>query len=483
MSSKQTNKSTKMTLFGCIMMAIGSVIGSGVFTSIPRGIGVVGDQIGWALVLATFFVFFRTLPSLFMQSSLPASGSSYMYVAKFFHPAVGYIQSINSLIGTLNIAVMTTTFATYFAQLTGNVGNATFIMIVAIITAIIFGALGTLGAKMAGNIQSVIVVILMVALGVYIFGGFTNVALVPVTDFLVPTFEFATMWSAIAFVNYALQGGAIVASFADEIENPGFAIPFSFFVGTGIVALIYILIAFVTFSAGPLPVGAEADAATWATTMDAWNLGLLSEGFLSPAMVTFFLIAGAMFATLTTLNGSVMIYSRLHFVTARDGVWPAVFAKLNKYNVPYVSLWGSVAIAVVALLFRIPVGDLLSIVSIPGLLLGFIFYVPIVRFPYIFPHSAKNAWFRLSQPLNIFMCIAAAIIAFIMGSSLLRTLTADKLISIVVLYALAYAYYIGRWQYMKKKHNIDIIEKAKGYHPSWIEHEEKLKAAAEQTAK
>ncbi len=481
MANKQTSKSNKMSLFGCIMMAIGAVVGSGVFTSIPRGIGIVGDQIGWALALATFFVFFRTLPSLFMQSALPASGSSYMYVAKFFHPAVGYVQSINSLIGTLNIAVMTTTFATYFAQLTNNVGNTGYITVVAIITAIVFGVIGTFGAKMAGNIQSVIVIILIIALGVYIFGGFANVNLVSPMDFIIPTFEFATLWSAIAFVNYALQGGAIVASFADEVENPGFAIPFSFFVGTSVVAVIYILIAFVTFSAGPIPVAEGMDAATWATQMDAWNLGLLSENFLSPAMVTFFLIAGAMFATLTTLNGSVMIYSRLHFVTARDGVWPAVFAKTNKYNVPYVALWGSVAIAIAALLFQIPTGDLLSIVSIPGLLLGFIFYVPIVRFPTIFPYSAKKAWFRLAQPVNIVMCIAAAAIAFIMGSSLLKTLTADKLISIATLYTLAYAYYIARWQYMKKKHGIDIIEKAKGYHPSWIEHEAKLKAEAEGT--
>ncbi len=478
--ANNTQKTSNMTLLGCVMMAIGTIIGSGVFTSIPRGIGVVGDQIVWALVLAALFVCFRTIPSLFMQSALPASGSSYMYVAKFFHPSVGFVQSINSLVGTLNIAVMTKTFATYFAQLVGQTGNVFFISAVAVVTAIIFGYLGTLGAALTGKFQSIIVVVLMVALGVYIFGSMGNIETVPLSQFIVPTFEFATLWTAIAFVNYALQGGAIVASFADEVDNPGFAIPFSFFLGTGIVTVFYALIAMVTFNAGPLPMpaGFEGGETAWIASMDAWNLGQLAESFLSPSMIVFFLVAGAMFATLTTLNGSIMIYSRLHYVTARDGVWPAVFAKLNKHNVPYVSLWASVAIGVGAIILQIDTGSLLSIVSIPGLLLGFIFYIPIVRFPYIFPHCAKNAWFRLPQPVNIVMSIAAACTAFYMGQRLLWTLTIEKLIPIGILYGGAYVYYFIRWQWMKKNKGIDIIEQAKGYHPSWIAREEELKAKA-----
>ena len=460
-------------------MSIGAIIGAGVFTSIPRGIGIVGNQIGWALVLAALFVCVHTLPSLFMQSALPASGSSYMYVAKFFHPSVGYVQSLNSLIGTLNIAVMSMTFATYFAQLLGQSNNDNLIVGVAIACAVTFGVIGSFGASVSGKVQTVIVIILMLALGVYVVGGIGKLPLVPVTDFIIPTFTFATMWSAVAFVNYALQGGAIVASFAEEVDRPVFAIPFSFFVGTGVVAIFYILISYVTFSAGPLPIpeGYTGTEVQW-LTMDAWNLGQLSAAFLPQALVTFFLIAGAMFATLTTLNGSTMIYSRLHYVSARDGIWPKVFAKLNKHNVPWVSLWTSVGIAVVFMLFRIPTSELLSIVSIPSLLLGFIFYVPIIRFPYIFPHSARNAWFRLPQWLNVILSVLSEVIAFIMGRSVFATLTPEKATGIVVFYAVGYAYYLIRWQYMKRKKGVDIIETAKGYHPSWVAHENELKEKA-----
>ena len=79
------------------------------------------------------------LPSLYLQSSLPISGGSYVYMARFIHPSVAFVQSLNACIGMFNIAVMSITFAAYFVQLFPGANlNKT---VVAVGCALVFAAL------------------------------------------------------------------------------------------------------------------------------------------------------------------------------------------------------------------------------------------------------------------------------------------------------------------------------------------------------
>ena len=193
-------KSNKMTVFSCITMSIGAIIGAGLFSSLPMGIDMVGPKVGWALI-----------------------AGGYVYMSRFIHPSVAFVQSLNSCVGMLNIAVMSMTFASYFCQLFPNADlDARY---VAAGCAIIFTIIATFGARFTGNVQNITVGILIVALGVYIFFGIGSVPHGEVlADYRAPTSDFVTLWGAVAILNYALQGGAVIASFADEAENPGFTI-------------------------------------------------------------------------------------------------------------------------------------------------------------------------------------------------------------------------------------------------------------------
>ena len=283
-------KSNKMSTLSCITMAIGAIVGAGLFTSLPLGITMVGSKIGWAFIAAAIFITARTLPSLYLQSSLPISGGSYVYMARFIHPSVAFVQSLNACIGMFNIAVMSLTFASYFVQLFPNAQLNQ--KVVAICCALIFAVIGTFGAKFTGTFQNIIVAILLAALAVYIFGGLGQVNHSEIiVDFITPSFDFVKIWGAVAILNYALNGGTVIAAFADEVENPGKTIPLSFLTGTFAVTILYIIISYITYGLGPI----EGE-----TGMQAYNLGILAAGFLSPALVKFFIIAGALFATITT---------------------------------------------------------------------------------------------------------------------------------------------------------------------------------------
>lgn len=453
-----TYKSTKMSTLSCITMSIGAIIGAGLFTSLPLGITMVNSKVGWAFIAGAIFIIMRTLPSLYLQSALPVSGSTYVYLSRFLHPSIAYIQSLNSIIGSLNIAIMSMTFSNYFVQLFPEANlNLQF---VAIVCALTFAAIGTFGARITGNIQNVIVALLIVALGIYIFLGIPQVNHgAKLVDFITPTMDFVKLWGAVAILNYALQGGAIVASFADEVENPRRTIPLSFFIGTGVVTIVYILIAYVTYALGPIEGAANG----------GYNLGAIASTFMPTLLVKFFIVAGALFATVTTLNGSLMIYSRLHAATARDGIWPAIIAKTNKYKVPYISLWASTIFAIGMMLTGIKLNDILRIVSVPGLLLGIVFYLPPILFVKRFPNAAKKSYMQLPQWLNIMLCVFSVIVSFYMGWSLLVSLKLQMIINMGIFYFIGYGYYILRWQYMKRKHGFDIIENSKKPVPQWEE--------------
>lgn len=464
-------KSTKMSMLGCITMSIGAIIGAGLFTALPMGITMVGNKVGWALIAAAVFICMKTLPSLYLQSSLPISGGSYVYMARFIHPSVAFVQSLNACIGMFNIAVMSITFAAYFVQLFPGANlNKT---VVAVGCALVFAALGTFGAKFTGTVQNVIVAILLAALSVYIFGGIGRVNhAVVAPDFLAPTANFFAVWGAVAILNYALQGGSVVASFADEVENPGKTIPQSFFIGTGVVTVIYILIAYVTCGLGPIP---------GKTGIEAYNLGALAAGFLPPWLVTFFIVAGALFATITTLNGSFMIYSRLFYVSARDKVWPAVFAKTNRYKVPYVALWFCTLCSVVVMVAGVEITQLLRVVSIPGLLLGILFYYPPMVFAKKFPNAAKRSYIHINPIVNKVLCVLSILVSFYMGQRLLFSLNRGLAIAMVSFYAAGYVYYFIRKAYLAKR-GIDMLSAGKTTPAVWEERNRPFEPEKEQPA-
>ena len=233
--------------------------------------------------------------------------------------------------------------------------------------------------------------LLLVALGVYIFFGIGAVPGETLADYIKPTADFVTLWGAVAILNYALQGGAAVAAFADEVENPSFTIPVSFFAGTGFVTLLYCVIAYVTYGLGPVE---------GTTGMDAYNLGVIAATFMSPLLVKFFIVCGALFATVTTLQSSLLLYSRMWYVSAKDGIWPKIFTRTNKYNVPWFALWFSTFCACVAILSGIQLSDVLKIVSIPGLLLGILFYYPCLAFLKRYPNAAKRSYLRVPTPVQ-----------------------------------------------------------------------------------
>ncbi len=453
----------KINFFMALSLSIGSIIGSGIFVYTGLAIKYTGSAVPLAFILAAILTVFMTLPSIQLSSAIPATGGTYMYVSRFVHPFAGYIQVINSLIGSLNIAVMSLAFSSFLVRLVPGT-NGTF---AALACALTLATIGTFGVRISGRLQQIIVAILLLALSVYIVVGMQKIEYITVGDVFEPLGGLTGLWAAIAVVRYTLQGGNIMMTMAGDMENPGRDIPLSFFLGTLITAIFYALVAYVTLGTAPFE------------QIAGLPLSDTAHYVLNGPLLTFFLVGGGMLGILTTLNGSFMIYSRIHWVAARDGIWPKVFSKTNKYNVPYVTLWTATVISCIVIAFGIDLGRIFTYVAVPALLLGPLYLIPALLLPYKLPYCYKNAFFKMPKLINTVVTVSSMFLSFWLGRSLFSRMLPADYIGVSIILAVGAVYWFARINYLKNKEGIDLVENMKGYHPLWLEKEEEFKKKEE----
>lgn len=445
----------KMSLFSCILMGIGSIIGASIFATTPIAIKIVGGNgIVLGFIFASIFVFLKTFPEMVLTSALPANGASYMHLTRLIHPYAGIVHAFNQLvIGTMKVATMALTFSTYFKMIFPSIPE----VVVAVAITIIFTVISLYGINFSAAVQNICVAILMAALGIYIFGGWGN-TVVSLREVVATTFEVTKMWAAMGIMHGSLIGANVLMYAADEIENPGKNIPIAFAVGTVFTAVLYAALAYVTV--GVMPNFYEID-----------NLATVAQKFLSPAMLVFFISGGALLAVVTSINSAILMFSRSHFAAARDGLFPDVIMKINKHGAPGNSIWLNSAITIIAMVSGFNLTDVINITAIPGLLLSPIIFASVFAIPYKFPNSYNTSFLKIPHWINCLIVVVASILSILMGSYVLQQMQPKNYITMAVFYAIAALYTFFRIKYLKDKKGVDMIAKMKEPYKPWLERE------------
>lgn len=133
-------------------------------------------------------------------------------------------------------------------------------------------------------------------------------------------------FTGVALLSFACGGAKFIAENADDIENPEKTIPKAIVLSTAMVAVFYAFIGIV--AAGVLPIEAVAFQ----------NLTLVAQEIFPTWLYLFFVFGGAMFALLTTLNGTLSWVTRGLQMAAKDGWLPEKAAENNKNGVPVILL-------------------------------------------------------------------------------------------------------------------------------------------------
>ncbi len=351
-----------------IMLAIGAVIGAGIFGSIGSAAAgqVVNGQVvrlgaGPALVLS--FVLLGACCALAglcyaeMAAMIPQAGSAYAYtyatLGEFVAWIIGWDLILEYAVGNVAVAI---SWGDYFKSLLGGWADLPAWLTTGYRTALLSGdpaihglldsaprlfgipilinvpafAIVMLitwlllrGARESSTANNVMVVVKLAVLAIFIVAGLTHINTAYYTPFAPNGFKGIHQGAAIVF--FAYIGFDAISTAAEETRNPQRNMPIGILGGLAICTVIYIIIGAVLTGMVPYAdLGKAADPLAYA---------LNATGMLWIAKIV---ALGAVFSMAAVLLVFQYGQPRIFFAMARDGLLPKWAARVDaKTRVPY----------------------------------------------------------------------------------------------------------------------------------------------------
>jgi APA family basic amino acid/polyamine antiporter len=227
-----------------LAITVGIVIGAGILRTPGLIAGYLGDP--WLIlgvwVLGGVVAALSTLLLAEMSASLPEAGGKYVYAREAWGPVMGFVAGWSELLVTRGFsgATKAVVIAEYIRILMGR-GS---IPVLAGAVAVAFFFLHTRGLEASTVFQNVttaikvVVVFLIAAAGIWAgdMVGFTSVAITVEGSRLL---GFAIAYQSVAFAYYGWEDAA---KMAEEVKDPGTALPKILLGGAVAVAVLYLLL-------------------------------------------------------------------------------------------------------------------------------------------------------------------------------------------------------------------------------------------------
>jgi APA family basic amino acid/polyamine antiporter len=371
--------------------AVGNIIGAGVMTLIGSAIALTGRSLPFAFLIATFIVVGYALPYVLICSAARVKGGTYTMIGMLAGTRLTGIQCIMNILGNLGLGMYGLSLASYFISFFG-FGNP---KVIAFIAVTIFYILNVLGIDKMAKAQNLIVLLLCIALG--LFAAFGIVHVQPgyfESGFM--TGGWLGLFQAGALMTNAVAGASMITALSGEAKNPTRDIPLVIITGTLSVAVLYAIIAVV--ATGVLPVEQVAGK----------NLSVVAQMVLPKPLYAFFMVCGAMFAIISTLNGQFASATRPPLQACRDGWFPDWMGYVHpKFRTPVVLLTMFYLIAIATILSGMRIRTIANLTIICSGITILITCVAVVRLPKVCPVGWKNSKFRCSKPVLILIAVYA----------------------------------------------------------------------------
>jgi basic amino acid/polyamine antiporter, APA family len=340
------NKENKLGLCALTALVAGNMIGSGIFM-LPSELARIGSITLFSWVATAFGAFCLALVFSKMSILVPKNGGPYAYAQAGFGDFIGfqtaYYYWIAIWVGNCGIVVALIGYLrVFFPELAHPYwGALTGIGIVWLITAINITGVSTAGiVQLVTTILKFIPILLVAVLGWCYFHP----------EYITQSFNLTTKSNFSAFsygatlTLWAFLGVESATIPAGSVNNPTRNIPLATLLGTSIAAVVYIASSAAIM--GMLPASLLADAVSPFAAAAKVIFGKWGEWLIA---------AGACISCFGTLNGWILVQGQVPMAAADDNLFPKIFAKRNKRNIP---IWGliitSICISVFLLLSNSP---------------------------------------------------------------------------------------------------------------------------------
>ena len=425
MASVATEHEKVLSRFDLIAIAVGNVIGGGIMSVVGVAIGMTGRSVVFSLLICAAMTLVSILPKCFASATLRMNGGEYTLAALMGGKIFAGIYMAFWLTNFFGASLYCTSFAGYFLDF---FPGANF-KVVAVTMLVIVFLLNIVGIKVAAMAQNIMVAVLILALLLFSFFGFGHVkpGFFDPPDFMRGGF-FGLMYAA-ALMNFACGGAGHIVSFGRKSKNPTRDIPLAIIVASVVVAVIYGMVAVV--AAGVFPI----------SEVEGGNLAKVAFEVLPYPVYLFFIVGGAMFALVTSLNALMGWLPPPVVQACNDGWLPRRFGTLNKrFNTPH---WVLLFILVMAGLILVMGWDIDAIATVGTFLANagtLITVITLLRLPKVVPELWQKSMFHVNDTLYKTICILALIVCIVFEYFLFMILGPGQKIALVVYAILAVVY-------------------------------------------
>lgn len=454
---KQEEFKRELNTFSLLLLAVGAIIGAGVFSLTGIGIKYAGPAASVAYLAAALITIIGAIPMMIAASSCPTTGGYYKYISRFLHPVCGFYYMWNRIVGVFAVSTISISFGQYVQVLYPKVP----VWASGLVVIWLFTLLNIRGIKLIGRLNKYMVYILAAALVIFIISGLPKMDFERLDNFFQTGFN--SFIIGVVLYIYALDGAALIVNMGSEVKNPQKSIPIAIIGGTIVASVFYGLIALISTTAVDWKIFAGQP------------LGSIAKEIMNPSLFWFFIVGGAFLAILSTLNAGIMVQSRIFWAAAKDGIFPRALAKLNSHSSPYLATIIIAVIISLPLVFQFKLDFVTLLTMAPSLIFNILMFLSVLKIPKRYPGLYKGNFLPLPYWLLVVFVLAASGLSLWLSWTGLKRLGSTALISLLVFYAVGTVYFFVL-NALRKKSGKSYIESAGEPDPYWIEEEEKLKS-------
>lgn len=400
---------------------LGILIGAGIFKVTTDAWALTGPSVILGYFVLAFAVLATSVPySVFVSTPLGREpGGEYAHISRTFGgyalAFIGVWLKIISYIGAL--AFLARAFADYLLEPFGRPEKL--VMPIAAASILFFYAIHVAGVRWFGRVQVWMCAILGISIVVLVVPGLFAIHPANYRPFI--THGFRGFAASLPPLFFAYAGFEALAQAAGEVRDSTQRLPRVFLLGIAATTVIYLLMSTVAF--GVLP-GEQLRASS--APMAAVASQYLPAG--GAALITI----GALMAITTSLNGTMLVPSRVAIMLAEDGLAPKWLARISsRTGTPIVGLTITAA-AALTLLLSGEISLALNIAVFALVVLYFLHSLALL----VLPRANPELFQSITVPIPLVVQRVAAIVSMIfMGGIIVLQLTSVSTIELAALWA------------------------------------------------
>ena len=431
----------KLSKYDLLALSVGQVIGAGVITLIGPAINMTGRSAWISYLLAVLLGAIVTLPYTIAASTLKFNGGEYYLNVRLGGTLKGGMYITAYITQAISVSLMGTSMGAYLCAIFPVLNQ----QVVAVVAITLFYILNLLSINAMAKVQNLMTILLMVGLGLFIVVGLFQV------DFgnLIGTInseEFIRsgpggVINAMYLYIFSCTGYKMTLAYGGKSENPTKDIPWAMRMTIPVILVIYEGIAVV--SCGVLPFD----------IISGQTLVGIAQNILPTPLYVFFIIAGPIMCLTTTLNGTFSSNALQFGKATRDGWFPAVLGKTNRFGSSWIILTIIYAISILPVVLNFSITTITNNLTLILYILFFMSYTSIWNIPKKFPEEWKKSKMHMSTgAFHAIMVVCFIAIISVMINKLWNLQPIIAIVSIVVMAAcMLFAY----WRYKTGKVSVD----------------------------